>query len=102
MPIEVPPIPAQSPPTPDAYTSTNGSASNARRASANRVLTLAYIMAVSMPPIGLGLGIVILMVRSSTLRSRHGVWIIAISILASIIWILIIVSGALNTTTTDY
>lgn len=59
-------------------------------------------MAVSMPPIGLGLGIVILTVRPSTMRSRHGAWIIVISILASIIWILIITSGALNTTTTDY
>ena len=57
-------------------------------------------MAVAMPPIGFGLGIVIA-VRFRNLRSKHGAWIIAISILASIIWILIFTSGALNTTT-DY
>jgi hypothetical protein len=56
-------------------------------------------LAVSAPPIGFGLGIVIA-VRFRNLRSKHGPWIIAISILASIIWILIITSGALNTTNT--
>ena len=56
-------------------------------------------MAVSVPPIGFALGIVIA-VRFRNLRSKHGAWIIVLSILASIIWILIIASGALNTTTT--
>lgn len=105
---EVPPIRAQSPPSPDdkrwaaAYGSSNGAASNARRASAGRLLALAYIMAVSMPPIGFALGIVIAL-RFGKPRSKHGAWIIVISILASIIWILIITSGALNTTdTTGY
>jgi 4-amino-4-deoxy-L-arabinose transferase-like glycosyltransferase len=56
---------------------------------------------VSVPPIGFGLGIVIA-VRFSNLRSKHGVWIIVVSILASIIWALIIGTGALDTPTTDY
>lgn len=51
-----------------------------------------------MPPIGFGLGIVIA-VRYKDVRSKHGPWIVVVSILAAIIWILIITSGALNTTT---
>jgi hypothetical protein len=59
-------------------------------------------MAVAMPPIGFGLGVVVA-VRFSDLRSKHGAWIIVISIVSSAIWILIITSGALNTTdTTGY
>jgi hypothetical protein len=42
-------------------------------------------------------------VRFRDLRSNHGAWIIVISIVASVIWVLIITSGALNTTdTTGY
>jgi hypothetical protein len=84
-----------------AYTASNGAGSNARRERARRLIALAYIMAVSMPPIGFGLGIVIA-VRFRNLRSKHGMWIIVTSILASIIWILIITSGALNTTNPDF
>jgi hypothetical protein len=96
-----------SPPSPDderwvaAYASRNGAASDARRESARRLLVLAYIMAVAMPPIGFGLGIV-MAVRFRNLRSKHTAWIIVISILASIAWVLIISGGALNTPTTDY
>jgi hypothetical protein len=99
---------AESPPAPDdkhwvaAYASRNGAGSNARRASASRLLVLAYITAVSMPPIGVCLGIVIA-VRFSDLRSKHAVWIIVISIVAAVIWILILTSGPLNnTSTTNY
>lgn len=73
-----------------------------RRASTRRLLALAYITAFSMPPIGFGLGVVIA-VRFRDLRSNHGAWIIVISIVSSVIWVLIIISGALNTTdTTGY
>ena len=58
-------------------------------------------MAVAVPPIGFGLGIVIA-AGFRTLRSKHGVWIMVVSILASLVWILIITSGALKTTTTGY
>ncbi len=55
-----------------------------------------------MPPIGFCLGIVIIF-RFGRPRSKHGLWIVVISIVASIIWFLILTSGALNsTTTTDY
>lgn len=84
-----------------AYASRNGAASSPHRESARRLITLAYIMAVSMPPIGFALGIVIA-VRFRSLRSRHSAGIIVISMLASIIWILIITGGALNTPATDF
>ncbi len=57
-------------------------------------------MAVAMPPIGFALGVAIA-VRFSNLRSRHGVAIIAISIVAAVIWILLLTSGALNATGTS-
>ena len=79
-----------------AYASRNGGASNARR-----LLALAYITAVAMPPIGFGLGVVIAL-RFSSLRARHAASIIALSILASIVWILILTSGALDAQTTGY
>jgi ABC-type Fe3+ transport system permease subunit len=107
MPREVPPISTPLPPAPDdkhwvaAYASRNGAASNAHRESARRLITLAYILAVSMPPLGFGLGVVIAL-RFGAPRSKHGAWIILISILASVIWILIIAGGALNTPTNDF
>lgn len=55
-------------------------------------------MAVALPPMGFGMGVVI----AVRVRPKHGVWIIVISILASIIWILVIISGALNTPTPGY
>jgi hypothetical protein len=84
-----------------AYASRNGAASNARRERERRLIALAYILAVSFPPIGFGMGIVIAL-RFSTPRSRHGLWIIVLSILASIIWILIIAGGAFSTTNPDF
>jgi hypothetical protein len=44
----------------------------------------------------------VIAVRFRNLRPWHGAAIIVISILASLIWILIITSGALNTPTSGY
>lgn len=104
---EVAPIHTPPPPAPDdsqwaaAYASTNGAASNARRERARRILALAYITAVAIPPIGFGLGVVIAL-RFSSIRSRHGAAIIVLSILASIVWFVIITAGALNTPSSGY
>ena len=81
--------------------SQNGAVSNAQSARAYRFVVLAYIIAVSMPPIGFILGIVVAN-RSSKMGSRHGAAIIALSIIAGVLWILIITSGALSTASTDY
>ena len=104
---EVSRISATSPPTPDDerwtadYASRNGATANVRSASVHRLVVLGYITAVSMPPIGFILGIV-LATRSTKTNSRHGASIIIISIIASFVWILILTSGVLSTASTDY
>jgi hypothetical protein len=98
---------APSPPPPDDERwaadppSRNGSASTVHIDRVNRLVALGYILAASMPPAGFVLGIV-LAIPSMKVRSRHGVWIIATSIVASLVWIVIISSGALNTPNTDF
>ena len=54
-----------------------------------------------MPPIGFALGIAVA-VRFSGPRAKHGAAIIAVSILASGIWIVIVTSGALSTPASGY
>lgn len=96
-----------SPPTPDderwaaEYPSTNGASAPGRSDRVRRLVVLGYITAFSMPPIGLILGLV-LAIRSEGANARHGLWIIALSIVAAIAWVALFTSGALNTTTGDY
>jgi hypothetical protein len=70
-------------------------------ASAYRLVVLAYIIAASMPPIGLILGL-ILAIRFDKPTSKQGVWVIAVSFVAAIIWTAIIAGGALDTTSSDF
>ena len=80
---------------------TNGAASNDRSASVRRLVALAYILAISIPPLGFILGIT-LSFMSGRQYAKHGLGIIGLSIIASIVWIVIFTSGALNTPTTGY
>jgi hypothetical protein len=79
----------------------NGAASNAQRNRVRQLVALAYILAISIPPIGFVLGIVVIL-RSSTASWKHGALIIVISVLAAVVWILILTSGTLTTTNTGY
>ena len=65
---------------------------DARDDSARRFLVLAYVTAFAIPPLGLILGIVV----AIRLRaySRHALSIIAISLVASVIWVLVFSSGS--------
>lgn len=98
---------APSPPSPDderwvaGYVEPNGAASNVRRNRARRLVALAYILAISVPPLGFVLGIVVLL-GSSMASSKHGVLIIVVSVLAAVVWVLLLTSGTLNTTDTGY
>jgi general stress protein CsbA len=65
--------------------------------SLQRLVVLAYITSVAMPPVGFVLGIV-LVIRFTATESKHGVWIIAISIVALVVWYLLLTSGVVNTT----
>jgi len=68
---------------------------NARDESVQRLVVLGYITAVAMPPVGLIMGLV-LAIRLTEPRSRQGLWIIALSILAAILWAVALASGLVN------
>ena len=97
---------AASPPSPDQerwtndYVSSNGSASKAKTESIRRLVVLGYITAVAMPVIGIILGIVVA-TRPIKAYSKHGVWIIVVSVLASVVWIVVLASGVFAVTNND-
>jgi hypothetical protein len=55
---------------------------------------------VAVPPLGFAVGLVLML--SPRLRSRHGAWIVLLSILAAGIWALLIGAGALKDTNQGY
>jgi hypothetical protein len=79
--------------------STNGTRPRSQREQ--QLLALGYICAVTLPPIGLVIGIVLL-TRNDHSLAKHGRWMIALGIVAIIVWILIFTSGVINTTDSDF
>ena len=67
--------------------------------SLRRLVVLGYITAVAIPPIGFILGIVIAVRRRAA--SKHGVAIVTVSIVAAVIWVLLLSSGVLTSTSSD-
>jgi hypothetical protein len=98
-----PPTPDGSPWTAD-HISTNGTAGHGpaqiRSTGPGRLVVLAYITAVALPLLGLILGIVVV-TRPNKATSKHGTWIIILSIVGSIIWALVFASGVLTSTSND-
>jgi hypothetical protein len=78
------------------YPSPNGASDRAWSQSFLRLVVLAYILAVAMPPLGFVLGIVVVS-RGARVKSRHGLLIIAVSVIAAVAWVVILASGALTT-----
>ena len=76
-------------------------ASNAQRADVRRLVALAYVLAISVPPLGLIFGIA-LIIRSGRQSSWHGLGVLALSIITSIVWVVVLTSGTLNTSTPGY
>jgi hypothetical protein len=76
-------------------------ASNAQSAGVRRLVALAYVLAISIPPLGLIFGIA-LIIRSGKQPSLHGLGVIALSIITLIVWIVVLTSGTLNTSTPGY
>jgi hypothetical protein len=68
-------------------------------ARSDRLVVLAYITAIAMPPIGLILGIVV--ATRPTISSKHGASIIVLSIIACALWFLVLASGVLTTPSND-
>lgn len=53
-----------------------------------------------MPPLGFAIGLVLML--SARLRSKHGAWVVLVSIGAAVIWVLLISAGALKDTNQGY
>jgi uncharacterized membrane protein YoaK (UPF0700 family) len=66
----------------------------------NRLLALGYITSFALPLIGFVLGIVIA-VRQPKKNRKHGASIIALSVIASVVWVLVLTSGIVNTQSTS-
>jgi hypothetical protein len=82
------------------HSSSNGASARAPAAGPGRLVVLGYITAFALPLLGLVLGFVIA-TRPARETSRHGRWIIGLSILASVIWVLVFTSGVLTSTSDD-
>lgn len=82
------------------YVSSNGRSSHRRDPGTDRLLALGYITAIAIPPVGIVIGIVIA-VRLGRPYSRHVGWIVGLSIVAAVIWFLILSSNVINTSTND-
>ena len=84
----------------DSASNNNGSGPRREQITTQRIVVLGYILALAMPPLGLAIGLVLMLPRG--VRSRHGVWIVLASILAAAAWTLLISSGALKDTGQGY
>jgi len=80
------------------YGGDNGYPRNARGDTVQRLVVLGYITAVAMPPVGFILGL-LLAVRLGKPNSRQGLWVIAVSVIAAIVWVLALATGLLNPNT---
>jgi len=65
-----------------------------------RLVVVGYILAISLPPLGFGFGIVLTFARS--VRSKHGPWIVLASIVGGVIWAVLISGGALTASNQSY
>jgi hypothetical protein len=73
---------------------------SSKQVTIQRIVVAGYIIALAMPPLGFGIGLVLLL--HPAVRSKHGGWIVLLSIVAAAVWALLISAGALNTTNQDY
>ena len=93
------------PPIPDGsrwaadHAEDKGARANLPSDSVRRLVVLGYITAIAMPPVGFILGLT-LAVRLTKPDSKRGMWIIAVSVVASIAWIAALASGLLSPNTT--
>ena len=77
----------------------NAAPPDVRSESLRRLVVLGYLTAVAIPPVGFILGIVIAVRRRAAYR--HGLAIVAVSVIAAVIWVLLLSSGVLTSTSSD-
>jgi hypothetical protein len=73
--------------------------SNGLSETALRFVVVGYITAVAIPPLGLLIGIVI--ATRSKPEARQGRWIILVSLVAGVVWVLVFTTGVLTTPSSD-
>jgi ABC-type nitrate/sulfonate/bicarbonate transport system permease component len=78
----------------------NGSGPDAQPTAVQRAVVVGYILAVAVPPVGFLIGLVLLL--SPRVRSKHGTWMVLLSIVAAVVWVLLIDAGALKNTSQGY
>jgi hypothetical protein len=102
----IPGVSGRTPPTPNGRPwsgdniSTNGAAARKRNDTGLRLVVLGYILALAMPVFGFVLGAVVA-TRPNKAISKHGTWILGLSVLGSILWVLVFTSGLLTSTNND-
>jgi hypothetical protein len=94
-----PPTPGGDHDWPVEHASRNGASVQRMSESERRLVVVAYITAIAMPAIGFVLGIVV--TARPKPASRHAVWIIVLSVIATGIWILVFTSGVLSPSNTE-
>jgi hypothetical protein len=85
---------------PDCASSNNGTRPYSEPTTIQRVIVVGYILAVAMPPLGFAIGLALML--SARRRSKHAAWIALLSIVAAVIWVLMINAGALKQTGQGY
>jgi len=75
--------------------SDRGWAANVSTESIQRLFMAGYITAVVMPPVGFIVGIV-LAVRLNQPHSKRGIWIMGLSVVAALVWLVALATGIMN------
>lgn len=83
------------PPPRHEHAEDNGALASLSSDTLQRLVVLGYITAIAMPPVGFILGL-LLAARLDKPNSKRGIWIIAVSVIATGVWILALASGLLN------
>ena len=84
----------------ESASSNNGSGSHSGQVTIQRLVVAGYIIALAMPPLGFAIGLGLML--SPGVRSKHGGWIVLVSVVAAVIWALMISSGALTASNQGY
>jgi hypothetical protein len=78
----------------------DGSSAGVRSDSIQRLVVVGYITAVVMPPVGFVVGIV-LAARLGKPNSRRGLWVVVVSVIAALVWLLALATGVFNPNTSS-
>ena len=68
--------------------------------SIHRLVVLGFITAAAMPPVGFVLGL-LLATRLAGSSAKRGFWIILVSVVAAVVWVLLLTTGVLNPNSND-